>query len=209
MILTWAVVLGLLASLVRYRSEAFAQVAAMPVRGGWMALGAVALQIPLLCASTGTVQELAVPRALFLASHLLLIVFVWFNRRLLGMPLIGLGVICNLAVIALNGGFMPITPETLIRINPGTGLAHWPVGYHYGSSKDIILPRMAIRLWGLSDILVVPPPFPWPTAFSVGDLLIAAGIVVLLLNPRSRPDREEAQAGTDLMGLLFLRKEKT
>ena len=189
MILTWAVILGLLASLVRYRRYAVSQIAAMPVRVGWMAGGAVVLQVPLLYASTGPMQDLTAPRMLFLASHLLLIVFVWCNRRLWGMPLIGLGVICNLAVIALNGGFMPITPETLVRINPGTGLAHWPVGFHYGSSKDIILPRVETRLWGLSDILVVPPPFPWPTAFSVGDLLIAAGIIILLLNPKPRPDR--------------------
>jgi len=40
-------------------------------------------------------------------------------------------------------------------------------------------------LWVLSDILVLPPPFPWPAAFSLGDLLIATGIVILLQGPRA------------------------
>jgi hypothetical protein len=30
---------------------------------------------------------------------------------------------------------------------------------------------------------VLPAPFPWPTAFSLGDLLIAVGVVILLQRP--------------------------
>ncbi len=126
-------------------------------------------------------------QALFLLSHLLLLAFVWQNRRLAGIQIAGLGVICNLITILVNGGFMPITPHTLVQINPGSTLEQWPVGLHYGHSKDLILSRADIRLWLLSDILVIPPPFPWPTAFSVGDLLIAVGIVLLLANPQAMP----------------------
>ena len=91
---------------------------------------------------------------------------------------------------------MPITPETLVQINPGTTEVQWPLGVHYGFSKDIILSQEATRLWFLSDILVVPPPFPWPTAFSLGDLLIAAGIIVLLQGPRAlaKPVLTESRA---------------
>ncbi|MBM3302525.1 MAG: DUF5317 family protein, partial [Deltaproteobacteria bacterium] len=35
-------------------------------------------------------------------------------------------------------------------------------------------------LWELSDIFVLPPPFPLPTAFSLGDALIAGGVFLLL-----------------------------
>ena len=111
----------------------------------------------------------------------MLLIFVWRNRRLTGIQILGLGVMCNLLVIAVNGGFMPITPQTLTRINPGSLPSQWLAGLHYGYSKDIILLREQTRLEMLSDMWVIPPPFPWPTAFSVGDVLIALGIMVLLL----------------------------
>jgi hypothetical protein len=180
MILALAVVVGLAASLVRHRGRACRQIAAIPLRSAWLALLALALQWPLLQAPGGLSQQVGVQQTLFLLSHLLLLAFVWRNRRLVGIQIVGLGVLCNLLVIIANGGFMPITPETLIRINPGSTLERWRVGIHYGYSKDIILLREQARLWALSDILVIPPPFPRPTAFSVGDLLIASGIMALL-----------------------------
>jgi len=196
MILVLAVALGVVASLVRYRGRALEQIAAIPLRSAWLAPLAVVLQVPLLRAAAGPTQHLVWQQVLFLVSHLLLLILVWRNRRLAGMQLVGLGVICNLVVILANGGFMPITPETLVRINPGTTLEQWPLGLHYGFSKDVILLQAEIRLWPLADVLVIPPPFPWPTAFSPGDLLIAAGVVLLLLNPRisSEPAVTQLQA---------------
>jgi Family of unknown function (DUF5317) len=194
MVLILAVVVGVIASLIRYRGRAFSRIAAIPLRSAWLALLAVLLQVPLLRAPAGPTQRLAWQQVLFLASYLLLLAFAWRNRRLAGIQLAGLGVICNLVVILANGGFMPITPETLIRINPGTTLEQWPAGLHYGHSKDVILSQAETRLWELADVLVLPPPFPWPTAFSLGDLLIAAGVVVLLLNPKATSE----PAGTQL-----------
>ena len=190
MILGLAVILGLMVSVIRHRSETASQIASIPLRAPWLALVALALQVPLLRAPFGPTQQVVAVKALFLLSHLLLLLFVWLNRRLVGIQIVGLGVLCNLAVILTNGGFMPITPETLARINPGSTLDQWTVGFHYGNSKDVILLGHDTILWVLSDILVLPPPFPWPTAFSVGDLLIAAGIIVLLQGPISlRPGR--------------------
>ena len=189
MILSLAVILGLVASYIRHRSETASQIASISLRAPWLALVALALQIPLLRAPFVPTQQVVAAEALFLLSHLLLLFFVWLNRRLVGIQIVGLGVLCNLVVILTNGGFMPITPETLVRINPGSTLDHWTVGFHYGHSKDVILLAHDTVLWVLSDILVLPPPFPWPTAFSVGDLLIAAGIIVLLQGPISYPER--------------------
>jgi hypothetical protein len=196
MILSLAILIGLLASWVRHRRHAASRIAAIKLRDAWLVLVAVALQLPLLRAPMTPIQRLGLQQVLFLLSHLLLLAFVWRNRRLAGIRILGLGVICNLAAIAANGGFMPITPETLVQINPGTTAVQWPLGVHYGFSKDIILSQEATRLWLLSDILVVPPPFPWPTAFSLGDLLIGAGIIILLQGPRtaSKPVLTESRA---------------
>jgi hypothetical protein len=179
-ILTAAVVLGLLIALARYGRDTLSHIAAIPLHSAWLALLAILLQWPLLRAPTAPIADLRWQQILFLGSHLLLLVFVWRNRRSVGILVLGLGVLCNLLAIAFNGGFMPITPKTLVTINPGTSVEQWPIGQHYGGSKDIILLRTSTQLWPLSDVLVVPPPFPWPTAFSVGDILIAAGIVVVL-----------------------------
>jgi hypothetical protein len=180
MILALAVVVGLIASLIRYRGSALDRIAAISLRCTWLVLLALALQVPLLRAPAGLRQQIGVQQVVFLASHLLLLAFVGLNWRSTAVKIVGLGVVCNLIVILANGGLMPITPETLVQINQGSSLAQWPSGAHYGYSKDIILPRQGTALWLLSDILVLPPPFLWPTAFSLGDLIIAIGITLLL-----------------------------
>lgn len=187
MILALAVVVGLMTSLVRHRDQTASHLAAVPLRSAWMALLAVVLQIPLFRSPFGTLEQVGFQQVLFLLSYLLLFGLVWRNRHLIGIWIVGLGVICNLVVIVANGGFMPVTPETLVQINPGSNLSQWPTGFHYGYSKDVILLREDTVLWVLSDMLVLLPPFPWPTAFSLGDLLIAAGIIVLLQGPTKQP----------------------
>lgn len=185
MILALAVILGLGLSLARHGPEAISRIAGLPLRAAWLAPVALALQVPLLRAPFCPVAEVPLQQTLFLLSHLFLLAFVWLNRRLSGVWLVGVGVLSNLLVILANGGFMPITPETLVRINPGVSLEQCTIGYHYGFSKDVILVQENTRLWFLSDALVLPAPFPWPTAFSLGDLILGAGIVWLLGGARS------------------------
>jgi hypothetical protein len=184
MILAVAVVLGLIVSLVRYKTQAIDRIAALPLRSAWLALLALVMQYPLLLAPFSETQQVVLHQLLFLLSHLLLLTFIWRNRWMAGIQIIGLGVVWNLAAILANGGFMPVSPDALVQINPGSSLEQWPAGLHYGFSKGIILARQETNLWLLSDILVLPPPFPWPTAFSLGDLLLALGIGVLLQGPR-------------------------
>ncbi len=187
MILSLAVILGLIASVIRHRSETASQIASISLRSPWLVLFALVLQVPLLWAPFGPTQQVTATQVAFLFSHLPLLTFIWLNRRILGIRIAGIGVLCNLLVVLSNYGFMPITPQTLVRINPGSALDQWTLGFHYGRSKDIILLQQDTTLWVLSDILVLPPPFPWPTAFSLGDLLLAVGIIITLQGPVSLP----------------------
>jgi hypothetical protein len=110
----------------------------------------------------------------------LLAIFVWQNRRLPGMWLVGLGLLANWAVILANGGHMPITFEALVAAGKGNLVSTPTAGTLVFGSKDVLLPGIETRLGFLSDIFVIPPPFPIPTVFSVGDALIALGMFGLV-----------------------------
>jgi len=108
-------------------------------------------------------------------SQLLLLFFVWFNRKQSGFWILGVGLILNLAVIGLNGGLMPITPETLGRMVPDRPIGSWLIGSRVGNAKDVVLPTQQTRLAWLSDRFLLPRWFPYQAAFSAGDVFIAIG----------------------------------
>ncbi len=145
------------------------------LRALWLAPVALLLQVPLL--RGWWTREIAA--GLLMTSYVLLLVFVWLNRTSRPILLMGIGLALNLLVIVANGGFMPVSPETLSRIVPEVPTDEWRIGVIHRGSKDIVLLRNQTRLWFLSDVLVLPPPWPWPSAFSIGDVLVFAGFVWL------------------------------
>jgi hypothetical protein len=103
----------------------------------------------------------------------ILVVFVWYNRRLAGFWLLGMGLLLNLAVIAANGGLMPISPETLTLVHGSQAAAL--VDSRALGSKSIVLPAEETRLEWLADRFTVPDRLPIQFAFSLGDVLLTAG----------------------------------
>ena len=114
-------------------------------------------------------------------SQILLLAFCWLNRRLAGVWVFTCGTALNLAVIAANGGFMPISPETASRLVPATVMQTVQIGARFGHGKDVLLLLENTRLAWLSDRFLLPAWFPYQVAFSLGDLLIAAGAFWLML----------------------------
>ena len=113
---------------------------------------------------------------LFAASQFVLILFAWMNRKEPGVWLLGLGLTLNFLVIVINGGFMPISPETVRVLNPNAPAGSWQIGNRLGkSSKDIVIETSNTRLWFLSDRFILPGWFGNPIAFSLGDVLITLG----------------------------------
>jgi hypothetical protein len=103
----------------------------------------------------------------------ILVIFVWVNRRLQGFWLLGLGLLLNLAVIATNGGLMPISPETLATVHGAR--AEEVVDSRAFGTKNIVLPVEETRFEWLADRFTVPDSLPIQFAFSLGDVFLAVG----------------------------------
>jgi len=116
-------------------------------------------------------------RILIVSSYVLLIGFVLSNLRRPGIVLLGIGLALNFIAIAANGGLMPISPETVadarININ-GVSLGDW-----VPRSKDVLRAPEDTHLRFLTDIFVWRNP-TGVRAFSIGDLVLAAGLVLTL-----------------------------
>ena len=111
-------------------------------------------------------------------SATLVTVFVTRNRELPGMPLIALGFVLNALVVTLNGA-MPVAQEAADRVGISTvGLYRHADAKHELIDSDTVLP-------GLADVIPVPLPGPLErgsNVVSVGDVVLAAGIGVLVVN---------------------------
>jgi hypothetical protein len=183
MILLVAVLAGLAAGLLLARFRKPAQRWTVPpLRSPWLAILAFLPQVVVSYLPHGQVPD-GRSAAGLLTSLVLFLVFCWVNRRLSGVWLLALGLGLNLLVMALNGGFMPISPQTASRLVPAdaqNALAALASGTRFGL-KDILLPPAQTHLVWLSDRLLPPRGFPYQVAFSLGDILIAAGAFWLML----------------------------
>jgi len=179
MILLLAVVAGLAAGFIR-ASIAGRRLAVPTLSATWLVL--VGFLPQWLAFFFPPVRERisgAIASAGLVSSQILLLLFVWLNRRQPGFWALGLGLGLNLLVIALNGGWMPISPETLQRMYPGRPADSWVLGQRLGASKDVIMAVADTRLAWLADRFVLPSWSPYQVAFSLGDVIIAVGAFLL------------------------------
>lgn len=153
------------------------QLSRLSLKGSGLAIAAFAIQVAVIYLPLPTGEQEFLRVLLLVLSYALLTLFVWWNRRLSGMWLLGAGLLANWVVIAANGGHMPVTYDNLVaagKIHLVTSAASGTLAF---GSKDILLSVAETRLWFLSDIFVIPPPFPVASVFSVGDALIAFGLL--------------------------------
>lgn len=177
MILVYAIAIGIVAAWLRAKIGG-ASLTLPAMRGEWLIMVAIIPQL-LVFFLPGT-QRMAsreVASAVLVVSQFLLLLFVWWNRDLSGFWLLGLGLLLNFLVITINGGLMPISPETVHQLAPDIPIDHFEIGQRMGGSKDILLNENQTRLALLSDQFTFPAWFPARVAFSLGDILIALGII--------------------------------
>jgi hypothetical protein len=116
--------------------------------------------------------------ALYVGSTLMVGVAVLRNVSIPGIPLILLGAISNMTAILANGGFMPTAPGAAAALGKSA-----PVIY----SNSAIVARPAFE--PLTDLFALPSWAPFANVFSVGDVLIGIGVVVLMATTMRRSPR--------------------
>jgi hypothetical protein len=168
MFLLPAVVIGVLAGFLL--GGRLGRLAEVRLRAPWLFYLAIAMQMlafPSLVMPWQVAEGLAT--ALSVGSYVCLVTVFLLNVRLRGLAIAGGGMLLNLAAILVNGGHMPALPSAM----RDAGLAF--SGVHNNSIADAS-PNLA---WFV-DRWAAPSWVPFGNVFSVGDLLIAVGVVVTL-----------------------------
>jgi Family of unknown function (DUF5317) len=137
----------------------------------WVALAVQILVISILPGGAHVALALA-----NLLTYLAAGLFVWSNRKVPGVLLLGLGGGLNVLAMSLNGGTMPAS-TTALRASG------WhPAPGHFANSAIVAHPKLAF----LGDVFATPHWMPFHDVFSVGDLLIVVAIGVLVYRTCSR-----------------------
>lgn len=131
----------------------------------WAVLVWAALLIQIVIIEVETPEGVAA--TLHIATYVLAIAFVWLNRKVAGVLVVGAGAALNGITIALNGGVLPARAEAVEAA--GIDVDHAFV--NAGVVEDPVLP------W-LGDVFAWPEPLPLANTFSVGDVLIVAGVAI-------------------------------
>jgi hypothetical protein len=108
--------------------------------------------------------------AIYVASTAAVFGGVLRNVRIPGMALVALGAASNLAAILANGGYMPAgagAMAVLGKTDPEI----------YSNSAVVAHPALE----PLTDIFALPPWVPFANIFSIGDVLIGLGVVLVIV----------------------------
>lgn len=195
MVLLTAVAAGLILTVVRAKLTS-RRLKPIKLKLDWLVLVAVLPQILVFqIPAIGKQFSDALIPFILVTSQALLLGFAAANLTQPGVWALGLGLLANFLAIIFNGGWMPISPEVVHRILP-----HLPVDFpltdrRLGLSKDWIYAENDIHLPWLSDRFTLPEWSSYQVAFSIGDILIAIGIIWLLWSlsdPENRRQNEGA-----------------
>ena len=167
MFILYAVLIGLVLGFVL--GGRLSGLAGVDFRWPWLAIGGFLVQLVLFSdAVRGGVGALGPP--LYVASTGAVLIAVIRNIRIPGMALVALGATLNLAAIVANGGYMPASEAALAALGGGLDPG-------YTNSAIVADPALA----PLTDVFAMPAWIPFANVFSIGDLLIAVGVVIVIV----------------------------
>ncbi len=144
----------------------------LPVRQLWLFFVPLALQLLLFTPLASLFHfSTDATKLVYLVSMLAAALALVLNRHLPGVLWIAAGLVLNLLVITLNGGFMPVLPQA----RQFAGLP--PIN---GRDNNVISMGTGTMLWFLGDILPLPAWLPHANVFSLGDVLITVGGILFI-----------------------------
>lgn len=163
-------VIGVSVAVSLLRGGKLSNISEIYARGWWLLLVGLGMQQVANYISTDQ-RGLAI--GLVLSSYLPLLIVVLLNQRLPGMWIVGVGILMNFTVIALNNG-MPVLPEAFELA--GGNLANLQL-----DAKHVTLDG-ATYLPFLADIIPMPG-----SVISLGDVLLAVGLGVFVEDQLRQP----------------------
>ena len=146
----------------------FSELSGLSIRGSWLMLFGLGIQAVVIFSDSTIDHSMAV--AIHLASYGCAVIFCALNHRVRWMGVVGLGGSMNLVAIAANGGVMPASPWA----THVAGIVQQPGAFANSTIVD------HARLQFLGDILPIPKSWPFSNVFSVGDLFLVVGFVLVL-----------------------------
>lgn len=165
MFILYAIPIGIVAGLLA--GGRLEGVGAIRLRWVPLMLLGLLLQLAIFTDAVGRLVGDAGP-AIYIASTTAVFIAVLRNVAVPGVGLIAAGAACNLAAIVANGGWMPADAAALASVG----------GLKDGYTNSIVVGDPALR--ALTDVFALPAWLPLSNVFSIGDVLIGAGIALTI-----------------------------
>ena len=162
--------------------------ARLELRWAWLLMAGLLVQVILFTDFVAARIGDAGP-AIYVASTAAVFAGVLRNARIPGMALVALGAASNLAAIVANCGYMPAGAAAMAALGKTD-----PAIY----SNSAVVARPALE--PLTDVFALPAWIPFANIFSVGDLVIGLGVVVVIVasmrgaTPVRQPHRTHDEA---------------
>lgn len=173
MFILYAIVIGLAAGLLGGGSPA--SIADLRLR--WAPLMLIGFLVQVLLFSDAVAARVGeLGPIVYVASTLVVVVAVVRNVAIPGFSIVAAGAASNLAAIVANGGFMPASSGAMAALAKDAPTI-------YSNSSVVADPALA----PLTDIFALPAWLPFSNIFSIGDVLIGGGVVVVIWMAMRRP----------------------
>jgi len=164
----------------------------------WLLLLGILLRFPLMFSESFSRATVGwVGAGLQIGGLVAILAFSLLNRHLRGILLVSLGNLLTLVAIVANGGYMPGSEEMYLALLKWHGMTAQAEAFEAGLMNYHTTALTAqTRLWVLTDIIPIPRITAFPFVISIGDVLIAIGMFLIIVWGMHSPVVLQEEAST-------------